>query len=114
MNIRRDQNMLLNISERGKLSSKLHASILYPEVFGGFTENEREENFGGPWFKTWTSVTTVLREAHSMSKKIGMANILSGDDAQTTSASVQYAASSGNPFRRSTKEGFVKIVAECR
>lgn len=48
--------MLLDLSERSKLTSKLHVFVLFPDVFGPLSEDDRELYFDGKKFKSGHAV----------------------------------------------------------
>lgn len=47
-----DQERLLGITEHGRLKSALHASVHFPDVFGGLSSTDIKEHFAGKKFKS--------------------------------------------------------------
>ena len=80
MNIMKDQDMLLNIRENENLSAKRHASVIFPDVFGPLTDEDKERYFSGMKFKRCTRARNVLRAAQSISKRDGMVQVINGND----------------------------------
>ena len=78
MNIMQDQRKLLNIQEHGRITTALHASVLFPEVFGKLTNADREQFFEGRKFKKWTTSRLVQTAAHSMQREGGSVSIAHG------------------------------------
>ena len=56
MNIKKYQEEIPEVSKRGAVTAKLHASVLYPEIFRGLTEEDKSKYFSGKRFKKWTRV----------------------------------------------------------
>lgn len=104
MNIAEDQKRLLQVSELGKTTTKLHSSVLFPDVFGTLSEEDIANYFGGKRFKKWTRLRAVTRASKSMSKNDGAVSILSPEDAiaideNFTAGSVRTRRPAGNhPF----------------
>lgn len=118
MNISKDQDMLLNIAERGKATSELHASVLFPDVFGPLTAEDKEKYFSGLTFKKWTRARTVLRPAQSMIKINGMATLHSEAIATVSAHHSHDSSPSFNQLtsirRSNAKESCSKILNERR
>lgn len=51
LNIKQEQEKLLQIEEHGRLSAELHLSAVLPEVFGPLTASDRVKHFYGKKFK---------------------------------------------------------------
>ena len=68
MNIKKGQNLILDIYNRRKLTSTLHGSVLFPEVFGPLTQGGQGREFGGKRFKKWKRSRAVPRPEQSMRK----------------------------------------------
>lgn len=111
MNIKTDQDSLLNVEKNGELTSKLHASVLFPDVFGALTEQDRSEHFGGKKFRKWTKSRAVLRAAKSMSK-LGGSVVCSESGASV--ARVVVPDDETMPKRPRSKEAYSKVLQDRR
>ena len=112
MNISKDQDMILNISKEGAVTAKLHASVLFPDLFGHLTEDDRNIYFFGKQFKKWTKSRTVIRPSQSMANKNGI--LLHNHDISSVLTSVRREPTSSAVKRPKDKDGFVKVLSERR
>ena len=98
----------MNIASEGDLTAKLHACVLFPEVFGDLSEEDRSKHFFGKKFKKWTKARTVLRPSQSMSRKSGTAF----HTQRVMSAFTDFARESAfsGKKRSKGKEAYVKLL----
>ncbi|PXF41198.1 hypothetical protein BWQ96_09092 [Gracilariopsis chorda] len=111
MAIRRDQDNILSITEKGKLTAKLHASVLFPDLFGALNESERTQHFGGKKFKHWTKARAVLTPGKSMSKAGGTEFLGHAEHFTDVTRVHEHISIRKRPRSR---EAFMKTVQECR
>ena len=112
MNIMKDQEVILNIASEGALTAKLHACVLFPEVFGHLSAEDRSKHFFGKKFKKWTKARTVLRPSQSMSKKNGTA-FQTQESMSDFTGFARESAFSGMK-RPKGKEAYVKLLNDRR
>ena len=72
MNIKKDQDEILAAAKRGVVTAKLHASVLFPGIFGRLTDEDRKTYFSSKHFKNWTRCRSVIRPAQSIANSNGM------------------------------------------
>lgn len=68
-----DQEAVLKINQRGKVTTALRASVLFPGMFVRLTTEDRNQFFGGKKFQNWTSSRRIRTPEQFMQKEIGSA-----------------------------------------
>ena len=111
MNISKDQDMILKISKEGAVTAKLHASVLFPDVFGHLTENDRKTYLFGKNEK-WTKSRAVINPSQSIAKKNGI--VLHNHDVSSVLTSVRREPTCSAVRRPKDKDSVVKFLNERR
>ena len=60
INTSKDQGILLSIEGNRYITAAIHSSVLFPEVFGGLSCEDRDHHFGGKRFRKYASSRRVL------------------------------------------------------
>lgn len=110
----RDQEILLDIREKGKLTAELNASAIFPDLFGPLTDEDVEKYFSGIKLKRWTRAKTVLGSAQSISKRNGIIQVMNGNDVNSSTMDSTVFTAFSLKRRLNCKEGFIKLLNERR
>lgn len=68
MTIKKDQDNILNIAESGGLTSKLHASVLFPDVFGPLAAQDRRHTLADTSSKNGPNAGQSIRQEKQWAK----------------------------------------------
>ncbi|PXF44647.1 hypothetical protein BWQ96_05589 [Gracilariopsis chorda] len=112
MTVLKDQDSLLSVSTKGEITAQPHASVLFPEVFGPLSDEDRKIHFNDKKFKKWTKCRAVIRPGHSMRKEGG--SVVEDGDGEGHSAGVVIEDLSLSRKRPRSKNEFTKIVQDRR
>lgn len=94
------------------MNTKLHSSVIFPEVFGGISEEDVVNHFAGKRFKKWTRSRAGSTASKSMSKNGDVVTITGSGGDVTLTASVTDGL--GRIKRLKGKHSFITVMVERR
>ncbi|PXF40071.1 hypothetical protein BWQ96_10222 [Gracilariopsis chorda] len=110
MTVKNDQDSLLSLSTKGEITAQPHASVLFPDVFGPLSDEDRKIQFNDKKFRKCTKCRAVVRPGQSMRKEGG--SVVEEGDGKVHSAGVVVEDLSIAKKRPRSKNEFTKIVQD--